>query len=67
MKLVREGAGGIDFAQMTPEDVTGVLALAGLGEDGLPSRTAEINGVLDMLPPNTREMLLKAYVNELFT
>ncbi len=67
VKLVREGAGGIDFARMTPEDVTGVLAPAGLGKEGLPSRTADINGVLDMLPPKTREMLLRAYVNELFS
>ncbi|MFH1980686.1 MAG: aspartate aminotransferase family protein [Pseudomonadota bacterium] len=67
VKLVREGAAGIDFANMSPQDVSGVLALAGLGGDGLPARTADINGVLDMLPPNVREMLLTAYVNDLFT
>ena len=67
VKLVREGADGIDFAEMTPGDVSGLLALAGLGGDGLPARTADINAVLDMLPPKVREMLLAAYVNDLFS
>jgi sphinganine-1-phosphate aldolase len=67
VKLVRDGGGDLDFSKLAPDEVADALALAGLGGEGLPERTADINGVLDLLPPKTREMLLRAYVNELFT
>jgi hypothetical protein len=44
-----------------------MLALAGIGDEGLPQRMAEINGVLDALPPNVREQLLVTFVNNLFS
>ena len=67
VELVRQGFEGIDFENLSDADITGMLAMAGMGSGGgLPDRTAEINGVLNLLPAAAREKLLTAYVNALF-
>ena len=64
--MVRDGLADADLEHLSPEDINGMLAMAGLGGGGLPERMADINGVLNALPPKARELLLTAYVNELF-
>ncbi len=65
--LLRQGMEGVDFENLSDADVDGMLAMAGMGAGGgLPERTAEINGVLNLLPASAREKILTAYVNELF-
>jgi hypothetical protein len=59
------------FGKMRPEDLdegvfAGLLAMAGVGSAGLPSRMAEINEVLNALPVPLRERLLVEYLNGLF-
>jgi glutamate/tyrosine decarboxylase-like PLP-dependent enzyme len=59
------------FGELRPEDLggdtfRGLLAMAGVG-DGLPPRMAEINEVLNALPPPLRERLLVEYLNGLYT
>jgi glutamate/tyrosine decarboxylase-like PLP-dependent enzyme len=61
------------FGGLRPEDLDegafrGLLAMAGVGAGarGLPRRMAEINEVLNALPPALRERLLVEYLNGLF-
>ncbi|OKJ23729.1 hypothetical protein AMK21_01810 [Streptomyces sp. CB00316] len=57
---------------LTPEDVTGILAFAGLGEgppggpDGLPERMATVLFLLDALPGRLKERLLTEFVGSVF-
>ena len=67
LSLVRDGLAGADLENLSAEDIRGMLAVAGLGGEGLPERMADINGVLNELPPRVREQLLTVYVNDLFS
>ena len=66
VKMVREGLQAIDLANVSDEDIKGLLAMAGIGGQGLPDRMADINGVLDELPAAAREKILASFVNDLF-
>jgi len=58
---------GLDAENLSDADIDGMLAMAGIGGgSALPERTAEVNAVLNLLPPVVREKLLTAYVNNLF-
>ncbi|MFJ9927939.1 pyridoxal phosphate-dependent decarboxylase family protein [Streptomyces misionensis] len=62
-----ELAAALDPDTLTPEDVAGFLAFAGLdGEQGLPSRTAPVLALLDALPPRLKERMLTEFVGSLF-
>jgi glutamate/tyrosine decarboxylase-like PLP-dependent enzyme len=63
---VREGFAAIDPSQVTPEMIQQLLGMLG-GGDGLHGRMAEINEVLNALPPRLREALLNEYMNQLHT
>lgn len=52
--------------QITEETFGHILAMAGIDGVGLPGKMAEINQILDALPPQVRGELLKEYVNRLF-
>jgi len=59
------------FGAMAPEAITEdvmakMLGLAGVSGQGLPHEMAEVNTVLDSLPPSIRERLLTLFVNDLF-
>ena len=59
------------FGAMPPEAITEdvmakMLGLAGVSGQGLPHEMAEVNTVLDSLPPSIRERLLTLFVNDLF-
>ncbi len=57
---------GVDPATLDDEALERILAAAGMGGQGLPEEMAGINGAMNALPPELRERLLKAYVNDLF-
>ncbi|GLX49462.1 aspartate aminotransferase family protein [Streptomyces hygroscopicus subsp. hygroscopicus] len=60
-------AATLDPDTLTPEDVAGFLALAGLdGEQGLPSRTAPVLALLDALPSRLKERMLTEFIGSLF-
>lgn len=63
-----EMAATLDPDILTPEDVAGFLALAGLGdgEEGLPARMAPVLALLDALPPRLKERLLTEFIGSLF-
>jgi hypothetical protein len=48
------------------ETFSQMLGMAGIQDGLLPARMAEINGLLNKMPPAFRERLLVQYVNELF-
>jgi sphinganine-1-phosphate aldolase len=57
----------LDPTAFTPEMYEQMLAMAGLGGGAqLPERMAEINAILDALPPALKEQLLVAFLNDLF-
>lgn len=66
VKTVKNDLQGLDLSAVSDDDMKGLLALAGIGEGGLPERLADINGILDALDPGAREKLLTAFVNDLF-
>ncbi len=62
-----ELAATLDPDTLTPEDVAGFLAFAGLdGAQGLPTRTAPVLALLDALPPRLKERMLTEFVGSLF-
>ena len=62
------GAGlpAMDAADIPDEAVEQMLGMAGVQNGLLPERMAEINEVLNILPPTLRERLLVEFVNDLF-
>jgi glutamate/tyrosine decarboxylase-like PLP-dependent enzyme len=64
---VRAAFAGVDPQQITPDLLQQMLAMAGAGGSQLPTRMAEINEVLNALPPQLTEALLTEYMNELHT
>lgn len=52
--------------ELTDETFGQLLGMAGIDGVQLPERMAEINGIMNALPPPLRERLLKAFINELF-
>ena len=56
----------LDASQMSPEIYTQMLAMAGIEGPELPEKMAEINGLLNALPPALNEQLLSSFVNDLF-
>jgi len=65
-KLVQEGLAQTDLASLSDKELSEILSLAGLGSSGLPKKMAEINEALDALAPETRNLLLISFVNDLF-
>lgn len=66
-QMLQPVLGGLDPENLSGADIDGMLVMAGIGGGSpLPGRTAEINAVLNLLPPAVREKLLSAYVNDLF-
>jgi glutamate/tyrosine decarboxylase-like PLP-dependent enzyme len=63
---IKETFASIDPAALTDDMFQSMLGMAGIGGDELPARMAEVNEVLNALPPKLREKLLTAYLNELF-
>ncbi|MFD9003315.1 pyridoxal phosphate-dependent decarboxylase family protein [Streptomyces sp. NPDC059582] len=64
--LVRLAA-ELDPDTLTPEEVSGVLAFAGLNDGGgLPTRMAPVLALLDALPGPLKERLLTEFVGSLF-
>jgi glutamate/tyrosine decarboxylase-like PLP-dependent enzyme len=56
----------IDPADLTDNDVSQLLGMAGVSDGALPKRMAEINEILNALPSNLRERLLIGFINDLF-
>ncbi|MFE7409479.1 pyridoxal phosphate-dependent decarboxylase family protein [Streptomyces laurentii] len=66
---LRDLAAGLDPDMLTPEEVAGFLAFAGLNSadgHGLPSRMAPVLALLDALPPRLKERLLAEFIGSLF-
>jgi len=63
---IREAVAGIDPAALSDDDFAKLLAFAGVQGEGLPTRMAGINEMMNALPPPMRAALLIAYVNHLY-
>lgn len=60
-------AAGLDPAALTPEEIAGVLAYAGLdGAAGLPGRMAPVLVLLDALQQPLKERLLAEFIGSVF-
>ena len=60
---IKEAFADVQPEQVTPEMLEQMLAMTGAGGDALPGRMAEINEVLNALPPALTERLLTEYMN----
>ncbi len=56
----------IDFSLLSDNDIAGLIDMAGLDEGSGPGGMAEINTILNQLPPELRERILVEYTNRLF-
>lgn len=61
-----------EFEKMNPDELTNetfseMLGMAGIEGGGLPEKMADINEILNNLPPALRERLLVEYINNLFS
>lgn len=63
---IRAAVADIDPAKLSGDDFARLLAFAGVEGDGLPGRMADINEMMNALPPPMREALLIEYVNRLY-
>jgi sphinganine-1-phosphate aldolase len=59
-------AGMPAFSDMDPATFAGLLAMVGFSEGSLPDRMAPINGLLNDLPPEAKEDMLKTFFSMLF-
>ncbi len=62
---IREAFGAIDAATLSDETLGQMLGMAGVQGTELPARMADINEVLNALPPALRERLLTEFLNNL--
>ena len=63
---VKNGLSATDPSELTDEDFTKLLGMAGIESTGLPEKMAEINEILNALSPEFRERLIVEYINDLF-
>jgi len=63
---LKQALTSMDPATMTGEAFSSMLEMAGIKGKDLPKKMAEINEILNVLPPAMREALLIEYVNNLF-
>jgi len=66
VKMAREGLQSMDLTTISDTDMMAFLTMAGIGDQGLPNRMADINGILNELPSQVREKILISFVNDLF-
>jgi sphinganine-1-phosphate aldolase len=62
---VQNAFASIDPDTLTPESFSQMLGMAGIQGSALPERMAEINEILNALPPPIRERLVTEFMNEL--
>lgn len=55
-----------DMSDLDPARVGQLMALAGIQDGTLPERMADINQLLDALPPGVQEALVSEFINRLF-
>ena len=65
--LIKESLEGVDLSAISDKEIMEMMAAAGIKDGVLPSRMADINGVLDALPAQVREKILTAFVNDMFS
>ena len=65
--LIKERMDSVDLSAISDKEMMGMMAAAGVTDGALPSRMADINGVLDALPAQVREKVLAAFVNDMFS
>ncbi len=64
VKKILAGAG---TQQISDQDISQMMGMLGIEGNQLPSRMAEINEILNVLPVQLRERLLINFLNDLFT
>ena len=65
--FVRQRLANVDLATLSEADLMNLMDAAGVADGVLPSRMADINGVLDLLPAKVRETVLTTVVNDMFS
>ncbi|MCA9523815.1 MAG: hypothetical protein KC609_22755, partial [Myxococcales bacterium] len=56
----------LDPATLNSQTIAQLLGMAGIRGTDLPKRMAEINGLIDAMPPRLSEAILADFVNQMF-
>jgi hypothetical protein len=65
--FVKQSLSGMGLSAISEADIMNLMAAAGVSDGALPSRMADINGLLDALPAHVRETVLTSVVNDVFS
>ncbi len=57
---------GEDAVELTDDEIRGFFQALGVSTDSMPSKMAEINQILNALPPKVADAALTAFVNDLY-
>ncbi len=55
----------VDLGTLSDEDIEGLMAMAGIGAESLGGEMAEVNHLLDALPPEVTSRLLRVFLDQL--
>ena len=67
VESLKDMLGSVDTATIDDSMYTQMMAMAGIEGANLPDRMAEINQLLNTLPPDFKEKMLVNFLNDLFT
>jgi glutamate/tyrosine decarboxylase-like PLP-dependent enzyme len=62
---LRELVAGIDFDALDQAQLEGLLAMAGIGGGSLPGDMAEVNDILNTLPPGVTDRVVAAFYDQM--
>ena len=65
--MIKGSLEGVDLSAISDAEIMKLMAAAGVTDGVLPGRMADINGVLDALPAQVREIVLTTFVNDIFS
>ncbi len=65
-RTVSEAFAEVDPEEISDDDIEGMIAMTGAEAGEVPEDMADINEILNAIPPRLRERLLTAFVNEMF-
>jgi len=64
---IKDALGNMGPDDINDDNISDMMAMAGIGGGDLPGRMADINEIMNSLTVEQRELMLKAFLNDLFS
>jgi len=64
---IKDALGNMGPNDINDDNISDMMAMAGIGGGDLPGRMADINEIMNSLTVDQRELMLKAFLNDLFS